>query len=206
MKKIFLLGLIGLLMCGCARENESEVVTPEVIVPEISALEITTQSQEFTKDKLKDLIDENIYCNLYVFKLNYLPRESNPVEYNGRTLYQVDTDVFADFAAFEEYIYSVYCDETANMYLDVPGGSGKARYVNIDGKLFVDINGEGGKGYFVDWSDYSIEIKDQTDGKCEFTVTAKVEWPAEVLTTEDYPVDGVAIFEDGEWVLEKMIY
>ncbi len=198
MRRLCWLGVAALLVCGCTKENEA-------VVTEVATVQNDTTQLGFSEDKLRELIDENIYCNLNVFGLNYLPRGGEPLEYEGRTLYQVDSNVFADYKAFDEYVHSVYCDETAEIFL-APEGDAKARYVNVNGGLFVDINGEGGKGYFVDWQDYSVKIKSQTDTRCDFTVMAKVTWPGDVAVPEDYPVDGVAIFEDGYWVLEKMIY
>lgn len=62
------------------------------------------------------------------------------------------SNVFADFAAFEEYVHSVFCSETAEIYLYGNSSGRSSRYLNIDGQLYLDINACGAKGYYVDWS------------------------------------------------------
>lgn len=191
-----------LSVCACANlSNDNGVNT---VYTEQSTEQ--TVGQVLTDEKIKWLIDENIYCNLHVFEMNSLSWKDEQIEYEGRTLYPVNEEKFVDFAAFEEYVRSVYCRETAELYLYKSPYEETPQYVNVDGKLYVDISCVGGKGYYVDWTDYSFEIKSQTEERCEFTVTASVEWPAEVPQKELYSVDAVAVFEDGKWVLEKMIY
>lgn len=205
-------------VCSCSNadlDNETihtmENVTTENIATESDTTEnVVTESQvtsqNLTKEHLKWLIDENIYCNLYVFGMHSLPREEEEIDYQGRKLHQVDEDVFVDFATFEEYLKSVYCSETAELYLYKSPNEENPQYVNVDGKLYVDISREGGRGYYVDWSEYTFEIKTQSDKKCEFTVTGMIEEPAEVPVKEPYTVEGMAVLENGRWVLEQMIY
>lgn len=224
-KSFFAACMLTMVMgvCSCSSENAdnetawtkesvtTESVTTESVTKENAATEnVTTESQtvsqELTEEHLKWLIDENIYCNLYVFGMHSLPREEEEIDYQGRKLHQVDTDIFVDFATFEEYLRSVFCSETAQLYLYKNPNEENPQYVNVDGKLYVDISSEGGRGYFVDWSEYTFEIKTQSEGKCEFTVTAMIEEPAEVPVKEPYTVECEAVFEDGRWVLARMIY
>lgn len=216
-RKVFTGCLIMAMVIGsaCTKENngkedfeKNQQVTLETqeTTQETTQDSITEAAGELTEDMIKQLVDEGIYCNLNVFGMTFLPRNSEGIEYNGRKLYQVDETVFADYASFEEYIRSVYCKETAELYLYKVPYEDMPRYVNVDGKLYVDTDGEGGKGYYVDWSEYTIEIRKQTETRCEFTVTASVEWPADVPVKEPYPVENAVVLEDGRWVLEKFIY
>ena len=50
-----------------------------------------------------------------VFVLGMLPTEDTPIE--GEWIYPVKEDVFKDYAEFDAYVRSVYCKETADMYL-----------------------------------------------------------------------------------------
>lgn len=207
-RKIFAGCLIAVILAACACEKKEETGNKEQNSgaghEEISMQ--TEGTKELTEDTIRQLVDANIYCNLNVFGTSFLPRKSESMDYNGRKLYQVDEAVFADYASFEEYIRSIYCKETADLYLYKVPYEETPRYVNVDGKLYVDTDGEGGKGYYVDWSEYTIQIRTQTENRCEFTVTAVVEWPAEVPQWEDYAVNCAALLEDGKWVLETMFY
>ena len=203
-KKKIIMGFVLIsifILCSCETsvENNNEISAQEDLTQEVSTTVLT-------EEKLKWLIDENIYCNLNVFGMNSLPGKENAIEHEGRTLYPVDESVFADFATFEEYVRSVYCDETASLYLYESPYPNEPLYVNVDGKLYVDMRYAGGKGYYVDWSGYSFEIKNQDENRCEFTVTASIEEPGEVSEKVPYTVECVAVFENGRWVSEKMIY
>lgn len=208
--------IMMIMVSACANEkdkkgeNSEKVQETTNIQKETAGDKLQEVTQEtvgkLTEDKIRQLVHEGIYCTQNVFELSYLPRESDGIDYNGRKLYQVDQTVFEDFAAFEEYVRSVYCKETADLYLYKVPYEEKPIYVNVDGKLYVDIDSEGGKGYYVDWSEYTIEIHKQTETRCEITVIGSVEWPSSNPVKEPYPVEEAIVLEDGRWVLEKMIY
>ena len=208
----------GILLFGCVDNNidkELEKVTEDNV--KVTSAVVTTKEQETTAEQtvseemLRELIDKNIYCNLNIFSGSLplaLADEGKDVEIDmqNNTLYQVSEKAFPDYASFEEYIRSVYCKETADMYLNNYPYEGVQKYKNVDGKLYIDLKYDGGKGYYVIWDDYKITIDSSSADKCEFTVKAAVEWPAENPVVEDYVVKGTAVYENNRWVLTEMMY
>ena len=65
---------------------------------------------------------------------------------------------------------------------------GVQKYYDQDGMLYLDINYDGAKGYYVDWSGFTLTIDSTEGNQCAFTVTATVEWPADVPQKEPYSV------------------
>lgn len=172
---------------------ESETDTTFVVVGE----------HGITEAELRALFDENLYCMWNVFEIDCLEYGEEPVK--GDSIYRV-TERFSSYEDFEGYLRSVYCKETADMLLyDFPQ-EGNPRYLNIDGELCVDITLVGGKGYYVDWTDYTIEIVSSDDTSCTFVVKGILNEPADVPVDEEYSVAGVAVYEDGKWVLERMMH
>lgn len=171
--------------------------------------ELTSTQQAVSEGILRELIDKNVYCNLYIF-CGSLPLEDEEIETGTdaqtNSLYQVSEKAFPDYASFEEYVRSVYCKETADMFLYNYPFEGVQKYRDIDGKLYIDLKYDGGKGYYVIWDDYTITIDSSSEDRCEFTVKAAVEWPAENPVVEDYVVKGTAVYENNRWVLTEMIY
>lgn len=149
------------------------------------------------------LFDENINCIQNIFVLSSLPHTDEEVEPN---VYVVDESYFADYATFEKYICSVYCKKTADMLLYDYPYENEPKYVNIDGKLCVNTVLDGSKGYYVDWTDCKIEIKEADENKCAFSVTGKIEEPSDNPAKEDYTVESTAELENGKWLLTEMIY
>lgn len=208
----------GILLFGCVDNNidkELEKVTEDNV--KVTSAVVTTKEQETTAEQtvseemLRELIDKNIYCNLNIFSGSLplaLADEGKDVEIDmqNNTLYQVSEKAFPDYASFEEYIRSVYCKETADMYLYNYPYEGVQKYKNVDGKLYIDLKYDGGKGYYVIWDDYKITIDSSSADKCEFTVKAAVEWLAENPVVEDYVVKGTAVYENNRWVLTEMMY
>ena len=204
MKKVMVMLGVAVCLCGCAKED----VKPEVTTATNSvSMEETTDNvvNEINEEVIIGLMEKNIECSLNIFGSRLLSRNDVGIEYEGRTLYQVDEARFADYAAFEEYLHSIYRDEMVDALIKGENGNAPI-YVNVDGKLYVDISREGGKAYFVDWSAYGIEIKSQTDERCEFVVIARATYPSDNPTPEPYVAEGVAVFEDGKWVLERIIF
>lgn len=167
----------------------------------------SSQSKE-NENKLSEstiaaLFDENINCMQNIFVLSTLPHTEEEVEPN---VYVVDESYFTDYAAFEEYIRSVYCKETADILLYDYPYKNEPKYINIDGKLCVNTLLDGSKGYYVDWTDCKIEIKEADDYKCTFSVTGEIEEPSDNPQKEDYTVESTAVSENGKWLLTEMIY
>lgn len=183
---------------GSAAETTTEAVV------ETSAEETEAQPAEFDEAIIRNLFDENIYCLRNLYGATSLYPVGDPVQDDH--IYKADTDRFADYAEFESYIRSVFCTNEADRLLYDSPYEGQPMYLNIDGMLCVDTYLAGAKGYYVDWSDYRLEIVSADDSRCEFIVTGQVEWPAEEPVKEDYPLEGAVIFEDGGWRLEKLLF
>lgn len=119
---------------------------------------------------------------------------------------KVSDEKFASFAEFEFYIRGVYCAEEAERLLYQYPYEDSSVYLDVDGALCIDLNQAGAKGYYVDWTNCEITIDSVDAERCEFTVKGSIEEPAEVSVQEDYFANGTAVFENGKWVLEKIIY
>lgn len=211
MKRVNLLTCVltaGILFCGCVDDTkipESEVTTGEKTTIAQETASVAEKTGQVTESILKELIDKNVYCNITIFN-GRLPLKETEIDMDTTSLYQVSEEAFKDYAAFEQYIRSVYCQSTADMYLNNYPEEGLQKYKNVDGKLYLDLKYCGEKGYYVKWDNYTITI-DKTDAKnCEFTVKTTVEMPADEPVEEEYTVKGTAVYENGKWVLEKMLY
>lgn len=189
-----------------AEETAAPVQTEETEA--VTETETTTESaapvSSVSEDELRALMEENLFCMRYVFTLGTLPHGDDPVQ--GESVYKVEDERFQTFADLEEYVRSVYCTETADMYLYNYPYEGEPLYFDVDGQLCLDINRAGSKGYYVDWTDFGLTITSANDTVCEFTVTGLAEEPAAEPTYTEYTVNARAVCEDGKWVLEKMIY
>lgn len=188
-----------------SKTDTTEQETETIATVQETEADITTLASGITETELTELIDKNNYVNLYIYGSGNLPLVEEEIDYDKERYYQVREDVFEDYAAFEEYIRSIYCKETADLLLYDYPMEGTPKYVDIDGKLYLDIYCAGGKGYYVDWSEYTVEITASDEESCEFTVTASVEWPAENPVKEPYTVEGAAVKENNVWLLKKII-
>lgn len=185
-----------------AAESAAETTTEAVV--ETSAEETQAQTAEFDEAIIRNLVDENTYCLRNLYGATSLYPVGDPVQDDH--IYKADTDRFADYAEFESYIRSVFCTKEAERLLFNSPYEGQPMYLNIDGMLCVDTYLAGAKGYYVDWSDYRVEIVSADDSRCEFIVTGQIEEPAEIPVKEDYPVNAAAVYENGGWRLEKLIF
>lgn len=202
MKKVKLLTgvlTVGILLCGCVEGSFDKEQDKATTGAE------TTKEQSVSEDTLRELIDKNVYCNLKIF-CGSLPTKESDVDTQTTTLHQVSEEAFPDYASFEKYVRSVYCKDTADMYLYNYPTEGAQKYRNVDGKLYIDLQYDNSKGYYVIWDDYTITIDSSSADKCEFTVKAAVEMPADKPVKEEYTVKGTAVYENGKWVLTEMLY
>lgn len=184
--------------------SATETVTEEKT--EESTEEVTTEQEVSTElePTIRALFDENFYVITQVYYLGCLPIKGEYVD--GTDVYEVDCDKFPTYQAFEDYIKSVYAEPTAIMLLNDYPFEGQQMYLDVDGKLYIDMTKIGGKGYYVDWSNYTVEIKDVTDSTCNFVLHASVEYPAEEPTPEPYDVEGSMTLQNGSWVLDTVLY
>lgn len=210
MKKMMALVLAGMFVfsCACASKDGENVKNEK---PTIQIIETTSAVGEnvtssavnngITEDEIRSLMKENLNCMYNIFCLGMLPAQGEAVENN---VYLVDPSYFKDYASFESYVRSIYCEKTADMYLNNYPYEGVKKYENRDGMLYENRDYDGGKGYYVDWSEYTVTIDSVSDTECTFTMVASVEWPAEHPVKEPYEVKGKAVYENGKWLFTEM--
>ena len=175
--------LLAVIGCGCGRkQTESTVVT----APD--------------EQILRDLFDQNLEC-AEIFERSFLPMEENPVE---GTFYKITDDRFHTFGDLEKFTKSVFVQSEAARLLG-PRYEDRALYRDVGGVLCIDASLMGGRGYYVDWTDYRLEILSTDKNEVTFKVIATVEWPAEVPVAEPYEVKTRAVMENGEWRLTELI-
>ena len=207
-KNLILCGvMLGLILVGCGNVDEitSEQLTEKTEIQLEDAPIETTSHVEISETELKELLDRNNYVYGHIYGAGDLPLVEEEIDYNKARLYQVKDDVFEDYEAFETYIKDTYCQaEVEHLLYNYPE-QGQQKYVEQEGELYMDVYYMGGKGYYVDWSDYTIEITKNEADVCEFTVTGSVEEPSDTPVKERYEVQGVAIKENGRWLLKEMI-
>ncbi len=208
-----------ILLSGCSvnfnigTENTSQTTVSEAFTT--SRIEISTVSAQaeenaavnsVTEEELRRLMEKNIYCNLNIFA-GSLPLENKDYVFDENdTVQQVDADVFGSYSEFEEYVRSVYCKETADMLLYDYPYEGDPKYLDIGGDLFLNTLYSGEKGYYVDWTDFTVIINYADEAECGFTVKASAEYPGEAAEAEDYIKESKAVLEKGKWLLSEMIY
>lgn len=216
-KKIaIILALSGVLLSGCASDEIGViggadgptaviVATPETTseTPSETTSEENKAEDEIPEDVLCSLFEENLNCMYNIFVLSSLNFEEEQV---AEHIHRVTDEKFGSYAEFESYVRSVYCKETADMFLYDYPYEDNPMYRDVDGELCVDSYLIGGKGYYVDWTDYTLEIVSCEENRCEFTVTGSFTEPSDNPVEEPYTVTGVAVKEDGKWVLEAMIH
>lgn len=148
-------------------------------------------------DKLYELVDNNVFLLLSVFNGSptILSNESS-----GRYI-KVDTNVFAKYSEFYNMVHSVYCNDQASYYIT----TGCPGYTDINGDLYFDTNYMAGGGYYIIWDGYSITVNDNSDNECHFSVNVKYQGPMTSNIVTDKIINGTAIYENGRWVLTKML-
>lgn len=205
---------IMLSACGGKDNKDGEKITtatPVTTESETSASteeRVPTEADKVTvgisEEQLALLVNNNFDCATNIFGMKPLPVVGDPVK--GDACYQVDPNEYASYDDLYEYVNSVYCKKLTDELFAAEGYDGIKRYFEEDGKLCVNYNAFGAKGYYVDWSGCIISIMENSDTACAFNVTGTIEEPSAEPTKTPYTVQGKAIFEDGKWVLESMIY
>ena len=165
----------------------------------------STNSEEL-EDEMYRLFDNNIKC-LDIFRNKLLPTKDEPLyEAEGIMIYEVDSPDFASYNELESYIYSVYTNSTAYMYLNNFPYEGDRLYLDYEGKLCVkNPQAAGGRAYYVDFSNYNITLDNSDDATCNFIVTATIQEPGDI-PPQEYVITCKAIRGDDGWRLEKMYY
>lgn len=192
MKRVFALLLCMLILiigvCGCEKEVQSTSST-------------ASTHTDVSVKQLEKLFDENLYCMQRLVELGHLPYSNQAID--GGHLYPVESDRFPTYAALYDYLCTVYTEETVSQLLD---NDGMPVYVEVDGRLCIDSYHIGGKGYFVDWSNYKITIDSTDETGVSFTITGSLVEPGDNPTPQPYSATGTAVFENGRLVLTKMIH
>lgn len=165
----------------------------------------STNSEEL-EDEMYRLFDNNIKC-LDIFRNKLLPTKDEPLyKEEGMMIYEVDSPDFASYNELESYIYSVYTNSTAYMYLNNFPYEGDRLYLDYEGKLCVkNPQAAGGRAYYVDFSNYNITLDNSDNATCNFIVTATIQEPGDI-PPQEYVITCKAIREDDGWRLEKMYY
>lgn len=180
-------------------EAVTEAVTEEPVQVEepVKEADNIQTANIIDMDKLNDLVSENIFMISSVF--NGSPTILSN-EKSG-TYIKVNTNVFADYADFKNRVYSVYTKEQADYYIS----TGYPGYTDVNGDLYFDTNYMAGGGYYVIWDGYTITVNDNSDNECSFTVNVKYQGPSTFNVLTDYYINGNAVYEEGRWVLTKML-
>lgn len=197
MKKT-LLFLIAAVMfitaCSCSVKNTEPKKSD---YSEISSEAETKEQTTMPLVIATELFDRNLKVleTFYSPKLDY---EEEPVE---GTLCPVKDERFKTFADLEEYINGTYVKDTAESLLVERG-----LYKEVNGVFCIDISRLEGKGYYVDWSDYDLEIVNGDEDTCEFSVTGYLEEPSNDPQREPYTKTAKTRYVDGKWLLEAVVY
>lgn len=196
--------LLTWCLCACGRvtdggqtaSDNGSVASDNAVTTSDSAA-----APEITMKQLRRLMDENLYCMQRVLTLGFLPYGGDPVAEDH--IYRVQSDRFTTYAQLREYLLTVYTEEETENLLN---HGGYPTYLDVDGYLCIDVHHTGGKGYYVDWTNYELTLDSMESAACHFTVTGVIEEPAEVPVKEPYSATATAVYENGRWVLTAMIW
>lgn len=209
-EKHIMIGLLGaaLLCNGCgalsleSAENGSDFwnVSSESgmwLDEETEALQLAQDNQNVSQE-LKSLMKENFNVYIFIYGLDMLQGQTeDEVDWNNPDSYirQVSTEAYADYAAFEAYIRSVYCKEKADALL------ANGRYLNRDGALYEDMRQGAARGYYANYQIAEIVIDQLTDTSCEFRYVTLWEEPGEDVSGSSYEIPCKAVKEEDGWRL-----
>lgn len=183
-------------------ESEAPVETEELteIEDETKAIAENTISEA----ELRSLFEENLYCMKNVFMADHLAYSDEAIADDH--IHMVTDERFADYREFEAYVRDIYCAAEADRLLYNYPYDGTRIYIEHEGTFCIDSHYANAKGYFVDWTSMEVTIGNADSERCEFSVTGYIQEPSDTPVQEEYTVSGAAVFENGEWVLEKMLY
>lgn len=184
--------LLAALLAGCggAEKPASEPESSEESGPVYTGMEKV----------IRDLMTKNVDVFKNILGSGNLGYTGDPVQ--GAYIYKVSSLRFSRYSALVAYLNSIYTEQKVEELLNPDG---QPVYLDVSGTLCVDITKVGSKGYYVDWDNYTVEITEQTDTTCKFTLHTKSEIPAPTPTFEDYTVDGSLTLVDTLWRLTDMI-
>lgn len=179
--------------------SESEIAgsSDTISVEEINSID---------EEGIRKLVDANLTFNYYLinpFSMLENP-DWNPDE-NGYII-PVKESIFPDYESFETFVRGIYVKEYAERFFSNYPYEGISLFVNMNGKLNLDMMAAGGKGYFVDWKDYKIRLGTISPKRVEFVAVTSIIEPGETVDPQPYEIKGVAVYEDGKWLLERAVF
>ena len=215
--------LFAMLLCGCSVQKENENSSADVSsskstqssTSDLSSSDANKKEDSSTntssvdstlsntsgssdndavKPEISKLIDAHLYVMKNITGFAYLPIGDNPVEEH---YYPVVSDQFKKVDDIKDYLATVYTETTVNQIMERM----KNLYVDIDGKLCIDERHMGGKGYYVNWENYKLDINSVTGNNCAFTITASIEEPGENPVITPYVKELTAEKVNGNWRL-----
>lgn len=194
--------LLSLFLSGC-----SAVSHPASDVALSSSNSSFSESESdippLTDDRINELIEKNLYCMFEIFSLGSLPTQGEPLH---DMVYLVDETKFASYSAFESYLRDIYVKDEADLLLYNYPMEGRPKYLNEAGKLCVDMELDGGRGYYVDWENYTFERHLNSANRCDLVLHALIEEPADEPVAEEYEVTVTVLYQNGKWMLTELFY
>lgn len=187
---------------------------PESSAGSSSAAPQNQAEAALSQQTLEALVSDNFYLMSQVFMGNTLPISQeaqelwdNSVLEEGEGMIQkVMDERFPDYKSLEAAVRGVYSKEEADLLLYNYPYEGDPKYLDQNGELYVNLRHDNPKGYFVNLEEYTVTMGEAADGVCPFTVETTMTEPGETSAAEPYAIEGKALYQDGRWVLEKMIY
>ena len=215
-KSISLLVLMFVLFTtSCAKDSKTESSSIEFEEGEIMSGTVDLKDDGFILDTtevtgdelmtdLVRLVEGNKKCVFDLFVLDFLPCDGGG---SDSPVVQVHSEEFPTFADLEQYVTSIYCGEESIRLLY--GSDGNALYLDVDGVLYTDIMMRGGMGYYVNWDDYEIIIRDVRAETCDFDVITTEDYYGgidEIITPSEVVFSFHALLENNIWKLKEMVY
>lgn len=187
-----------------ASQSQAEVGSS---APSQSQAEAAPSQQE-----LEALVADNFYLMSQVFMGKTLPIAEEAQErwtkgelQEDEWIQKVVDERFPDYKSLEKAVRGVYSKEEADLLLYNYPYEGDPKYLDQNGELYVNLRHDNPKGYFVNLEEYTVTMGEAADGVRPFTVETTITEPGEI-STKPYTIEGKALYQDGGWVLEKMIH
>lgn len=182
-------------------EQEVEATKEETEVKETEAPD--TESR-LTEGQIRKIFDNNLTIVLSYYQN---PRLTFDIDQEATGIYPIEDSAFASYADFETLIKNTYTDDAAKILLqDGYPSEGKVLFLEQDGKLCINLDNELPRGYFIDWSDYTITGIRQENDTITFTATGAVTEPGDNVDKEAHPVEAKLVNVDGSWKLANLYY
>ena len=108
-----------------------------------------------TANEIKAVVKNAVRCTTEIFEVRTLAFEENALKDDYHI---VTDDQFKTYADLEAFVKSTYVDSVAEQILKGEGVS-RTVYLDVDGKLCIDVSTILPRGYFVNWDNYSVTVK-----------------------------------------------